>query len=57
MNCVCVCGAGNSICAEGAAKLAEALAVNTSITSINLGGEWRLLVCAMVGCWGSCVDV
>lgn len=55
--CVCVCGAGNKIGDEGAWKLAEALTVNTSITGINLKREWRLLVRAVVGCWGSCVNV
>ena len=54
---MCVCGAGNKIGDEGVAKLAEALAVNTSITDVDLKREWRLLDRAMVGCWGSCVDV
>ena len=35
------CFSGNDIRGEGAASIAEALKLNTTITSVNLGGECR----------------
>jgi hypothetical protein len=39
--CICICISGNYIGGAGAASIAEALKLNTTITSVDLGCECR----------------